>query len=89
MMGIVQNVSYLGLLIQDSLFAYAYQGRSALALTLMIFFSVFYFAAIYFTFHAYREFKGMMIDHGAGAGGGGMMGLPSMGRAFSGGNSSQ
>lgn len=72
----VQNFSFLGLLIQDNLFAYAFHGTSGLAMSLMIMMCVFYVVAIYFAFHAYREFKGMMHDNGMG--GQSMMGIPSM-----------
>jgi hypothetical protein len=37
---------------------------------------VFYVVAIYFAFHAYREFKGMMHDNGMG--GQTMAGIPGL-----------
>lgn len=36
----------------------------------MLVFAVFYIIAIVISFYAYREFKGMMFDHGMGGAGG-------------------
>ena len=37
-----------------------------LSLTVMILLCVYYLVASYFCFLAYREFKGMLFDHGMG-----------------------
>ena len=52
-----------------------------MTMMLVICFIIFYPAAIYFSFHAYREFTGMLYDNGMGGGQGGLGGmLPNLGR---------
>ena len=78
MFGFVQNFAYIGLLIQDELLVIAFKGKLGFSITIMMAFCVFYIVAIYFSFHAYREFKGMMRDNGMS--GSSMMGFPGMNR---------
>jgi hypothetical protein len=60
MYSFIQNFAYIGLLMQDGLLAYAFTTSKGLSVTIMMIFCVFYVVAVYFAFHAYREFKGMM-----------------------------
>lgn len=62
---LVTNVARIGLWIQTNSLGEIFSESTFPALVI-VFFTVFYPAAMYFAFQAYREFKGMMIDNGMG-----------------------
>ena len=70
----VSTFAVLGLLTQQHIEGSTYNpfddGLTGFYVVLLIIFMVFYPAAVYVCFHAYREFKGMMFDQGRGGGGG-------------------
>lgn len=50
MLGLIQNSATVGLLIQDQIFSQMFKGKSALSLSIMIAFIIFYVVAIHFSF---------------------------------------
>ena len=71
----------LGLLVQTGNFSDSFKTGSStntFAITIIILLSVYYIVATFICFYAYREFKGMMFDHGMG-GGFGMGGIVNRG----------
>ena len=72
-------VNIIGLVIQTGSFDLVYNTGSTSAsfwFTTICLLSIYYIVAVILCFYAYREFKGMMFDHGMGGnfGMGGMMG---------------
>ena len=66
---LVGYFSNVGLLLQQGKFGpyFTAGGVQTFLMILVIAFIVFYPIAIYFCFQAYKEFKGMLADHGGGA----------------------
>mmetsp|Transcript_43111 Transcript_43111/g.31494 ORF Transcript_43111/g.31494 Transcript_43111/m.31494 type:complete len:158 (+) Transcript_43111:194-667(+) len=70
--GLIMDISYVGLVLQDKIIGYSLN-TNGYAVTVFTLFLIFYPGAIYISFLAYREFKGMLFDSGMGAGGMRMM----------------
>ena len=60
-------IAGIGLLIQNGKFVSGFTDKStAFVMTMLVLFAIYYLVAIVICFYAYREFKGMLYDHGMG-----------------------